>query len=67
MPGVGEQHKDSSNDNPFDEIKPHVSEYTAAEIAKLSSRLEKQLGPEYISTRPGAGGGKFHYLAAGMI
>ena len=45
-------------------MKPHVNEYTAQEIATLSSRLEKQLGPEYISSRPGAGGGKVHYLAA---
>jgi len=45
-------------------VKPHVSEYTAQEIATLSSRLEKQLGPEYISSRPGAGGGKVHYLSA---
>ena len=45
-------------------MKPHVSEYTAQEIATLSSRLEKQLGPEYISSRPGAGGGKVHYLSA---
>jgi len=26
--------------------------------------LNKQLGPEYVSTRPGAGGGKVAYLAA---
>jgi DNA recombination protein Rad52 len=26
--------------------------------------LHKQLGPEYVSTRPGAGGGKVAYLAA---
>ncbi|KAL9127607.1 MAG: hypothetical protein Q9217_003541 [Psora testacea] len=58
MPGQGEQHNSASNDNPFKETKPHVSEYTAAEIATLSRRLEKQLGPEYISSRPGAGGGK---------
>lgn len=44
-----------------------MSEWTAQEIATLSSRLEKQLGPEYISTRPGAGGGKVHYLAAEKV
>lgn len=33
----------------------------------MSSRLDKQLGPEYISTRPGAGGGKVHYLAAEKV
>lgn len=30
----------------------------------MQSRLEKQLGPEYISSRIGPGGGKVHYLAA---
>jgi len=61
----GEQHKHAATSvNPFEEVKPHIGEYTAQEIATLSSRLEKQLGPEYISSRPGAGGGKVHYLSA---
>lgn len=61
----GDQHKAAATTaNPFEEIKPHVSEYTAQEIATLSSRLEKQLGPEYISSRPGPAGQKVHYLAA---
>lgn len=50
--------------NPFDDEPRRISTYTATEIATLQSRLDKQLGPEYISTRPGAGGGKVHYLAA---
>ena len=66
MPGQGEQHYSASAANPFEEVKPRISEYTATELATLSSRLEKQLGPEYISARPGAGGGKVHYLAAGI-
>jgi hypothetical protein len=36
--------------------------FTASEIATLQSRLNKQLGPEYISQRPGNGGGKVAYL-----
>ena len=69
MPHVGEQHADTGNANsrnPFEEQKPVVSDYTAKEIATLSSKLEKQLGPEYISSRPGAGGARVHYLSAGM-
>ena len=50
--------------NPFDERPHRFSEYTAQEIATLQSRLEKQLGPEYISSRSGPGGGKVHYIAA---
>ena len=62
---VGEQHKAAATSvNPFEDIKPHISEYTAQEVATLSSRLEKQLGPEYISSRPGPSGQKVHYLAA---
>ncbi|KAL8833684.1 MAG: hypothetical protein Q9170_004129 [Blastenia crenularia] len=64
MPGVGDQHKANTTGNPFEEARLHVSEYTAQEIATLSSRLEKQLGPEYISTRPGASGQRVPYLAA---
>lgn len=63
----GEQHLNSggkSITNPFDEVKPIISEYTAQEIATLQSRLEKQLGPEYISSRAGPSGQKVHYLAA---
>jgi DNA repair and recombination protein RAD52 len=44
-----------------------MSEYTAQEIATLQCRLDRQLGPEYISTRPGNGGGKVHYLAAEKV
>ncbi|KAK0514285.1 hypothetical protein JMJ35_002902 [Cladonia borealis] len=65
MPEHGEQHKPAvTSVNPFEDVKPQISGYTAQEIATLSSRLEKQLGPEYISSRPGAGGGKVHYLSA---
>ncbi|KAE8452994.1 hypothetical protein EG329_012181 [Mollisiaceae sp. DMI_Dod_QoI] len=67
MPAPGEQHLNSGGKpitNPFEEVKPRVSEYTAQEIATLQSRLEKQLGPEYISSRAGPSGQKVHYLAA---
>ncbi|KAL8780592.1 MAG: hypothetical protein Q9213_006389 [Squamulea squamosa] len=65
MPGIGDQHNATATTrNPFEEVKPQVNEYTAQEIATLSSRLEKQLGPEYISTRPGASGQRVPYLAA---
>jgi DNA repair and recombination protein RAD52 len=41
-----------------------MTEYTAQEIATLQSRLEKQLGPEYLSSRSGPSGQKVHYIAA---
>ncbi|KAH6722569.1 RAD52 DNA repair protein [Leptodontidium sp. MPI-SDFR-AT-0119] len=50
--------------NPFEPITPQVSPYTVQEIAILQARLEKQLGPEYISSRTGPSNQKVHYLAA---
>ena len=41
-----------------------MNEYTAQEIATLQARLDKKLGPEYISSRPGAAGQRVHYLSA---
>lgn len=41
-----------------------MSEYTATEIATLQSRLEKQLGPEYLSSRSGPSGQKVWYVTA---
>jgi DNA repair and recombination protein RAD52 len=58
----GDQH--TSVANPFAEPQQRVSEYTAQEIATLQSRLEKQLGPEYLSSRPGPSGQKVHYITA---
>ncbi len=66
---VGDQHKSSggASANPFEAEAPRMSEYTAQEIATLQIRLDKQLGPEYISSRPGAAGQKVHYLAAEKV
>ncbi|RDA93641.1 hypothetical protein CP533_4852, partial [Ophiocordyceps camponoti-saundersi (nom. inval.)] len=50
--------------NPFEEPKPRVSLWTAREIATMASKLDKQLGPEYISSRSGPGGSLVHYLTA---
>ncbi len=44
-----------------------ISEYTAQEIATLQSRLQKQLGPEYLSARSGPSGQKVHYIAAEKV
>ena len=61
------QHLANGISNPFVDAVPRINEYTAQQVATLQSRLDKQLGPEYISTRPGAGGGKVHYLAAEKV
>ncbi|KAA8908126.1 hypothetical protein FN846DRAFT_889623 [Sphaerosporella brunnea] len=54
MPGA--QH------NPYEERQ--ISPYTAIDIATLQAKLDQQLGPEFISSRPGAGGKKVHYIQA---
>lgn len=59
----GDQHATTLT-NPFEEVKPRISEYTATEIATLQSRLEKQLGPEYLSSRSGPSGQKVWYVTA---
>lgn len=53
----------SATANPFDDAQ-RISEYTASEIATLQNRLNKQLGPEYLSTRQGPGGQRVHYISA---
>ncbi|PSN64028.1 hypothetical protein BS50DRAFT_576652 [Corynespora cassiicola Philippines] len=60
MPAPGEQYQSDKVKNPFDERV--VSNYTAQNIATLQSRLNKQLGPEYLSNRKGHGGTKVWYL-----
>jgi len=62
----GDQHKPNgtATQNPFEEQKPQISNYTAQEIATLASRLNKRLGPEYISTRAGPGNTRVAYLSA---
>ncbi|KAM3481902.1 hypothetical protein MY5147_000487 [Beauveria neobassiana] len=62
MPAPGDQHKAWAN--PYEEPRPRISEWTAKEIATISVRLDKQLGPEYISSRAGPGGTRVHYLTA---
>ncbi|KEZ38779.1 DNA repair and recombination protein rhm52 [Scedosporium apiospermum] len=63
MPAPGDQHNGDAA-NPFEETRPRVSEYTAQQIAILQCRLQKQLGPEYISSRAGPGGVKVHYITS---
>ncbi|KAG5646764.1 hypothetical protein DXG03_002450 [Asterophora parasitica] len=38
-------------------FKPELSEATTLKIASLQAKLNQKLGPEYISQRPGPGGG----------
>ncbi|KAJ5875622.1 DNA repair and recombination protein radC [Penicillium subrubescens] len=76
MPAVGDQHRGGPAairmpngpgpvlTNPFEEPERRMSEYTAMQIATLQARLDRKLGPEYISSRPGGGGQKVHYLSA---
>ncbi|KAJ5725789.1 uncharacterized protein N7483_007146 [Penicillium malachiteum] len=76
FPSVGDQHRGGPATigmpnapgammaNPFEEPQRRMNEYTAQQVATLQARLDKKLGPEFISSRPGAGGAKVHYLSA---
>lgn len=47
----------------YQTFQPRPSLDTAEKMAVLRAKLEKQLGPEYVSTRVGpAGGGKLTYI-----
>ncbi|KAK4251735.1 hypothetical protein C7999DRAFT_27812 [Corynascus novoguineensis] len=65
MPAPGDQH--TSLVNPFELAPQRISEWTAEEAATLQARLEKQLGPEYLSTRPGPSGQRLTYIGAEKI
>jgi DNA repair and recombination protein RAD52 len=58
------QNDQSGKPNPFITRQNPILRETAQEIATLQARLDRKLGPEYISERPGAGGMKVHYLEA---
>lgn len=62
FPSPGDQH--TTVTNPFEEPRIRVAEWAAKDIATISAKLDKQLGPEYISARAGPGGTKVHYLTA---
>ncbi|KAL2833379.1 DNA repair and recombination protein radC [Aspergillus cavernicola] len=76
MPAVGDQHQGGPATimmpnatgviakNPFEETTTRLNQYTPEEVAALQVHLNKKLGPEYISARPGAAGQKVHYLTA---
>ncbi|OAL70689.1 RAD52 DNA repair protein RADC [Trichophyton violaceum] len=69
MPAIGDQHRLGPRDNPTISANPYlkgtgrVEEFTPTEVASLRERLNKQLGPEFLSSRP-SGGGKVHYITA---
>ncbi|KAK9320642.1 hypothetical protein V1517DRAFT_340570 [Lipomyces orientalis] len=57
----GEQHRDHDADtNQFHQGR--YGSWTDGEVAVLKTMLDRQLGPEYISSRPSPGGGTAYYL-----
>ncbi|PVI08001.1 hypothetical protein DM02DRAFT_622038 [Periconia macrospinosa] len=58
MPAPGDQYGDVKN--PFESRSN--DKFSSEDAAMIQRRLNKQLGPEYISQRPGNGGGKVAYL-----
>lgn len=63
--GNGYQQYQHAPPPPFSQhaFQPRVGIETATKIAELKAKLDKKLGPEYISQRAGpAGGGKLTYI-----
>jgi DNA repair and recombination protein RAD52 len=63
----GDQFGPIASLNPFVTAPTRISEYTAGEILELQNRLDKFLGPEYLSTRPGGGGKTFTYVSSDKV
>jgi DNA repair and recombination protein RAD52 len=61
----GEQY--ASINNPFVPAPQRISAYTAQEIVDLQSKLDRKLGPQYISNRPGAGNKPLYYITAEKV
>ncbi|KAK9371983.1 uncharacterized protein V1513DRAFT_406253 [Lipomyces chichibuensis] len=61
MPFPGEQHQDKYT-GAYASQQRRDSLWTDREIAVLQAKLDRQLGPEYISSRPSPGGGTAYYL-----
>jgi DNA repair and recombination protein RAD52 len=59
----GEQHENTASE----EIPNALSKYTNDEVAQLRETLGRQLGPEYISIRPGPGNTKLMYVAGEKV
>jgi DNA repair and recombination protein RAD52 len=58
----------NSMDNSSASIMFDMSDETAMKVATLQTKLDKKLGPEYISQRPGPGGaGKLTYAEGWKI
>ncbi len=56
-----EAFRSTTGDTGDDEFGTHQPDgFTAVQISTLQARLDRQLGPEYISHRPGAGGSRVH-------
>lgn len=68
-PGFGNNRIESNRFgwNPFEVPETRINQFTAQEIATLQRRLDMRLGPEYLSTRPGAGGQRIHYLTGSTV
>lgn len=64
--GFGTPNTSMANSTFFPMPTQEVSEATAIQIADLQAKLDRKLGPEYISTRPGGGGRCIHTLVLAL-
>lgn len=71
MPEPGDQHRQiypAKYQPSYHAGTSHIAqEYTEEEAINLQSLLDRQLGPEYLSYRPGMNGSRVHYLEAWKV
>lgn len=60
MPYPGEQHRDSSNGSTTN--SSDVKSWSGPEAHSVQTRLNKHLGPEFLSYRPAPGGARVAYI-----
>lgn len=60
----GHQQRPFKNDKETGNASPvwEATSYTLEEYKTIQANLSKQLGPEYVSSRPGPGGEKRHLI-----
>ncbi|KAK7204802.1 hypothetical protein BZA70DRAFT_184968 [Myxozyma melibiosi] len=61
MPAEGDQHAMWAPPHP-NTLMARTRGWSSNEARSIQERLNQELGPEYVSQRPGAGGGRVHYL-----
>ncbi|KAK9478608.1 Rad52/22 family double-strand break repair protein-domain-containing protein [Lipomyces japonicus] len=68
MPFEGDQHRGAAGQwNPFLESQRQVSSWSEERVQELQAKLDRHLGPEFISSRAGPGGKSISYISGATV